>query len=184
MSFKKTLLNLVCVSVLLAGCAQEYAAIMNLPDTGRTDNQLEDDMNFSQKLQNLVNQQDPLAKVKIVSDHFNVLIVGQVSTEEEKTQIVNLIKRQAITKQVWDYTTIHAKPQLNLDPTIAHKAQDRVDTEYNITQDHVQAVTADNVVYLMGEVNIAHTTNLKDAMPGVYAIEGVTKVVSLVQFKE
>ena len=99
-----------------------------------------------------------------------------------KTQIIDLIKRQAITRQIWDYTTIQPEPKLNYNSKIADKAQDRLNTEYNVTNDNVTAVAIDNVVYILGAINIANKVNLDNAMPGVYAIDGVIKVVSLVQY--
>ena len=180
---KKFLIHCICVNLMLTGCAMsDYSTIMDTPNLGPTHNQNADDTNFSKKLQILVKEQIPGAKVMLVSDHFNILIAGQEPNTETQEKVIALIKRQAITRQVWDYTTIQPEPKLHYNSKITEKAQDRLNTEYNITQDTVTAVAIDSVVYIMGEVNIANKVNMNDAMPGVYAIEGVIKVVSLVQY--
>jgi hypothetical protein len=128
----------------------------------------------------LIDDKFPNVDVRVVSNHFNVLIVGQVDSRTTQVALEKFVKRQLEVRKVFDYTTISAKPDLKYSSSLTSDAQDRIATEYNIAPDKVTVIAVDGVVYVMG-ANIGDLTSLKEALNGVAAMKKVRKVVNLVQ---
>ncbi len=186
MPFSKKILCLSLYSslILLQGCSTPLGVVLQPYSTGPTQNQIDDDAALSQKLQDSVHTQYPTEGLMVVSNHFNVLVVGQYSNSAAKSEIDELIQKQPGVKSVKDYATLQSKPRLNINKDLQQKAQARITEEQNISEENLQVIAVDNVVYVTGIINIAEQHNLDEAILGISVIDGVLKVVNLVQVKE
>jgi osmotically-inducible protein OsmY len=149
------------------------------PFTSNAETQEIDNSLYAKKLQKLVDKEFPKADLKIASDHFNILIVGQVDSQGTKEAVVELIKKQQAVREVFDYTTITENPSYDSSSSIVYKVQERLSKEPDIISKRITVIYADGVIYLMG-TNIGDLSHLARAIKGIYVIEGVTKVVNLV----
>lgn len=182
-SFAKTL----CFSTLLANLVLTGCTIvppwadLNYPYQTALQNQTDDDAQLSQKLQDMISASYPstYAAVQVMTDHYNVLITGQVDSQATRDKIDSLVKAQPIVRDYYNYTTIHAAPKLYYNNSLAQKARDRIAAETNITIDSVHATSVENVVYVMGEIKQDEGVNIERVLAGIYAIPGVNKVVNL-----
>lgn len=185
MSFSKTkvtskILSLaILANITLLGCSNVYYTDFGYSYTNAANEQY-DNTNFDKKMQRMVKQHFPTVKIKVVANYFDVLVVGEVDSQSTKDKIVKYIKSQHNVKQVWDYTTISSLPKLNYDSSIVSDVEDRLAREKDLQPNAIVVVAVDGVVYLMG-TNIGNWTHLKTAIDGIYTIEGVTKVVNLIQ---
>ena len=183
--FKKILYLSICSSFLsLSGCSTPIGAVIQPYSTGPTQTQIDDDAALSQKLQDSVHTQYPTEGLMVVSNHFNVIVLGQYSNSAAKSEIDGLIQKQPGVKSVKDYATLQTKPKLNINKDLQQKAQARIASEQNISEENLNVVAVDNVVYVMGIVNTADQQNLNNAIIGISVIDGVLKVVNLVTLSE
>lgn len=169
-----------------SGCAAVVPgyADLNYPYNGDAQNQLKDDNELNTKIKNMIAQNyfKSAAAVKVITDHYNVLIVGEVDSQDTKNSINQLIKNQSSVKQYWDYTSISTTvPVLFENNSINKKVQLRIASEDNITLDQLQTVTIGSVVYILGNVRTDELDNLNSAVDGINSIEGVSKVINLTQ---
>ena len=169
----------LCASMFM-GCSSVYYTDIGITQVSNEENQKLDDASLSKKLNGFIEKKYPNSEVKAIADHYNVLLVGQVNSNDAKTALANLVKNQNEVKKVFDYTSISSEPKLKYNSSITSDAKDRIATEYNIDPRQVTIIAVDNVVYAMG-TNIGDLTNLKTALDGVAAMPHVRKVVNLVQ---
>lgn len=175
--------SLICFQSGCAAVVPGYADL-NYPYTGDVENQLKDDSELNTKIQNMIAQNyfKSSAAVKVIIDHYNVLIVGEVDSQDTKNSISQLIKNQPSVKQYWDYTSVSAAaPVLSENTSINKKVQSRIASEDNITLDNLQTVTIGSVVYILGNVRTDELDNLNSAITGINSIDGVSKVINLTQ---
>src|SRR6185437_3103273 len=176
----RTLIVTCLAAVLFTGCASYFYSHVPEPFTSNAETQAIDNKTFSKKLQKMVDKKFPDADLKIVSDHFNVLIAGQVESQKTKDAVVAVIKKQKYIRDVYDYTTITDKPSYNGSSSTESDAIDRLNEEQDIDSTNMKVVYVDSVIYLMGS-NIGDLTHLNRAIRGIYTIGGVKKVVNLVK---
>ncbi|MCC2644954.1 MAG: hypothetical protein K0R49_1187 [Burkholderiales bacterium] len=180
MYYKKLNLILLCLaSVCITSCQSYFYSKVPEPFTSNAETQEIDNSLYAKKLQKLVDKEFPKADLKIASDHFNILIVGQVDSQGTKEAVVELIKKQQAVREVFDYTTITENPSYDSSSSIVYKVQERLSKEPDIISKRITVIYADGVIYLMG-TNIGDLSHLARAIKGIYVIEGVTKVVNLV----
>lgn len=173
----------ICLSlsaaVLLTACPSSYYSQIPEPFNSNHQNQLADSDHYETKLQDLVDKKfASIAKVKVVVNHFNVLVVGQVNSKDTQENLDAFIKRQTDTREFWDYTEVALKPSLKEDTGLAKKVTERLSDEQDINLDDISITVVDGIVYILG-TNFGDVTHLTFAIRGVYAIEGVQGVVNL-----
>ncbi len=178
---------LVIVSPLLltlAGCSTnpttKISDQLTSPYLTNLDNQRTDDKMLRNKLQDQLDDEIKNSAIKVVVDHDNVLLVGQVASQSDSNQATVLCKQSSSVNKVFNYLTVAAKPSLNINSSVNNDAQDRLDTQIDIQGKRLTVITVDHVVYIMG-TNIGNLTSLDYAIKGINNIEGVNQVVNLVQ---
>lgn len=170
------LTGLTCL--LFSGCASYFYSEVPEPFTSNAETIALDNQSYQEKLQKMVDKKFPKADVEIVTDHFNVLIAGQVESKNTKTALANFIKQQQFVEDVYDYTTVTKKPSYSTSSSVISKVQDRLSKEPDIDATKITVAFVDGVVYLLG-TNVGDLTHLSRAIEGVYVIDGVKKVVDL-----
>ncbi|MCC2625368.1 MAG: hypothetical protein K0R14_1241 [Burkholderiales bacterium] len=181
MYYKVRTLFITCLaSILFTGCASYFYSQVPEPFPTNTENQEMDNKLYSKKIQKMVDKKFPKADLKIVADHFNVLVAGQVESQKTKDDVVALVRSLKDIRDVYDYTTITANPSYNGSSSIESDVKDRLSQEPNIADAKISVTYVDSVVYLMG-TNVGDMTHLARAIKGIYAMEGVKKVVNLIK---
>jgi osmotically-inducible protein OsmY len=181
MHYKVRVLFITCLtSILFTGCASYFYSQVPEPFTTNAETQDIDNRAYSEKIQKMVDKKFPKADIKIVADHFNVLVAGQVESQKTKDDVVALVKAGKNIRDVYDYTTITAKPSYNGSSSIESDVKERLNQEPDLADARISVTYIDSVVYLMG-TNIGDMTHLARAIKGIYAMEGVKKVVNLVK---
>ncbi|MBP9742743.1 MAG: BON domain-containing protein [Burkholderiales bacterium] len=173
----------VGIALIQLGCSVPAFANLNYPYTGRAENQMRDDSELSVKIETEIKERylKSSVAIKVVADHYNVLLLGQVDSQDTKNSLSQLIKNEPSVKQYWDYTTISTAPMLHENAAVNKKALLRIKDEDNITLDSLQTATVDNVVYILGNIQAEEIDNMDSAITGINAIAGVVKVVNLTQ---
>ena len=174
--------SLICLTFLI-GCS-EFDYIKLNPDYATHEvNQKNDDKRFSQKLQNMLDYTyaESAIAVKVISNNFNVLLVGEVQNINIQNSIANLIQNQPQTKHYWDYTTINLFPKLYLDNSLNKQVEQRLTKQQNIISYKLRSITVYGVAYIMGNILPLDQSSLNHALDGINSLYGITKVVNLVQ---
>jgi osmotically-inducible protein OsmY len=178
---KKLFAGLVLLT-LLSSCADPEYIHLNMPYNSAANNQLTDDKHFTKKLQELVDANySESASVRVISDYFDVLIVGEIKDVDTENHIATLIKSQQPIKKYFDYTVINEKPELLLDNSLNKKVQFRISQQLNITLIRLHSIVVNGVVYITGHIDENETDDLNTTISAIYTIPGVNKVVNLVQ---
>lgn len=168
----------------LIGCSTEapYKVNQQLTAPYITDaqNQQDDDKALAKRLDSILSDQLVNSQIKVVVNHSNVLLVGQVARNGDKLKAESICKKWPGTKQVFDYMTIADQPKLDSSSSISSAAMDRIKMQFDINTDSINVVTVDNVVYIMG-TDVGNLTALDTAITAIYSIPNVRKVVNLVQ---
>lgn len=183
MKLTKIVLNLLIV-VLMYGCSTEASVKVSnqltSPYITDTDHQRQDDTALEQKIERLFTKHLIGDEIQPVVLNYDVLLVGQVSSNADRSKAVRMVKNLPSPKHVFNYIKVAAKPKLNTNSKINEQAVDRLETQNNINGKAMKVITVDNVVYLMG-TNLGDLTALNTAINGIYSIPGVRKVINLVQ---
>jgi osmotically-inducible protein OsmY len=138
---------LIGISCLVVnGCASYFYSQVPEPFTSNAETLAIDNQSYQNKLQTLVNQKFPQADIKIVTDHFNVLIAGQVESQKTKNSATVFIKKQQYVKDVYNYTTISKKPSYSSSSLITTAVNDRLNKEPDIDSKKITVVYIDGVV--------------------------------------
>lgn len=182
--FKYLLALITGLSLLLTACSTEASfkvnADLTAPYITDVENQRNDDLALASRLQDLLKSQIPTSKLRVLVDHYNVLLVGQVASNTDKATAESICKKWPSTQKIFNYLTVAAQPSLNISSSITNEAVRRVDMQYDIDTKALTIITVDNVVYLMG-TNVGNLTALSDIIKGIYSIDDVNKVVNLEQ---
>ncbi len=181
---KHLLVLLAGLSVFVTGCSTEASfkvnADLTAPYITDVENQRSDDLALASRLEEVLRSQIPTSKLKVVADHYNVLLVGQVASNTDKATAESICKKWPSTQKIFNYLTVAAQPSLNTNSSISKEAMRRVDMQYDVDSNAIIITTVDNVVYLMG-TNVGNLTALNDIIKGIYSIDDVNKVVNLEQ---
>lgn len=168
----------------LAGCSTnpttKISDQLTSPYLTNLDNQRTDDKMLRNKLQDQLDDEIKNSAIKVMVDHDDVLLVGQVASQGDSNQATVLCKQLSSVDKVFNYLTVAAKPSLNINSSINNDVKDRLDTQIDIQGKQLTVITVDHVVYIMG-TNIGNLGALDYAIKGINNIEGVNKVVNLVQ---
>lgn len=166
--------------LVFTGCASYFYNEVTEPFTSNAETIAIDNQNYEKKLQKMIDKQFPKADMQITTDHFNVLIAGQVESQKTKDAATAFIKKQQYVRDVYNYTTIAAKPSYSSSSSIISEVKERLGKEPDIEANKITVTFVDGVVYLMG-TNIGDLTHYARAIKGIYAISGVDKIVDLVK---
>ncbi len=181
---KHLLVLLTGLSVFVTGCSTEASfkvnADLTAPYITDVENQRSDDLALASRLEEVLKSQIPTSKLKVVADHYNVLLVGQVASNTDKATAESICKKWPSTQKIFNYLTVAPQPSLNTNSSISKEAMRRVDMQYDVDSNAIIITTVDNVVYLMG-TNVGNLTALNDIIKGIYSIDDVNKVVNLEQ---
>lgn len=181
---KHLLVLLAGLSVFVTGCSTEASfkvnADLTAPYITDVENQRSDDLALASRLEEVLKSQIPTSKLKVVADHYNVLLVGQVASNTDKATAESICKKWPSTQKIFNYLTVAPQPSLNTNSSISKEAMRRVDMQYDVDSNAIIITTVDNVVYLMG-TNVGNLTALNDIIKGIYSIDDVNKVVNLEQ---
>ena len=180
-AFKQTIFTMLCLLMLseLSACAP--AAIGGAAVGGsiaidrRTSGIYLEDQNIELKSSTKLQQNlSEAAHVSTTSYNRNVLLTGQVASEEEKTLAVNLLKEIENVRNITDGMTIGPKTSVSTrtnDTYLTSKIKAQLVKEKRVSTNHIKVVTENGEVFLMGivtseEGNIAvdiarHTTGVK-----------------------
>ncbi|MBP9768132.1 MAG: BON domain-containing protein [Burkholderiales bacterium] len=172
------------VGLLATGCSTEAPfkvnASLTAPYITDSENQKDDGQALSERLDDVLDAQIPTNKIKVVVDHYNVLLVGQVASNTDKATAETICKKWPSTQKIFNYLTVNAQPSLNMNSSITSDATKRISMQYDIEPTAITVTTVDNVVYIMG-TNIGNLSALDEAIKGIYSISNVNKVVNLEQ---
>jgi|GEM_PF-1630526 len=173
------------ISIFLASCATDAAykvsSELTAPYITNADNQDKDDLALQSKLNALYKKQIPNNAIDILVSQGNTLLVGQVANSSDKNKAAILAKQNPAVSTVFNYLTINSiKPVLNKNSSLAQKALTRIQSQNDISGKYVKTTAVDGIVYIMG-TNLGNLTSLDEAIKGIYAMDGVNKVVNLVQ---
>lgn len=175
---------LAVVGLLVTGCSTEAPfkvnASLTAPYITDSENQKDDGQALSERLDDVLDAQIPTNKIKVVVDHYNVLLVGQVASNTDKATAETICKKWPSTQKIFNYLTVNAQPSLNMNSSITSEATKRISMQYDIEPTAITVTTVDNVVYIMG-TNIGNLSALDEAIKGIYSISNVNKVVNLEQ---
>ena len=170
--------------MLATGCSTEAPfkvnASLTAPYITDSENQKDDGQALSERLDDVLDAQIPTNKIKVVVDHYNVLLVGQVASNTDKATAETICKKWPSTQKIFNYLTVNAQPSLNMNSSITSDATKRISMQYDIEPTAITVTTVDNVVYIMG-TNIGNLSALDEAIKGIYSISNVNKVVNLEQ---
>jgi osmotically-inducible protein OsmY len=123
------------------------------------------------------------ARLVISASDGNVLLAGQVPSEQDKNQIISLAKKTAGIKRLYDEISIgepiSAKTQSH-DAWITTKVKSDLLAAKGLDSSDIKVITENSVVYLMGmttpkQAQIASETARKSS--------GVAKVVTMLESK-
>ena len=172
------------VGMLATGCSTEASfkvdSALTAPYITDSENQRDDAQALSERLDDVLDAQIPTNKIKVVVDHYNVLLVGQVASNADKATAETICKKWPSTQKIFNYLTVNAQPSLNMNSSITSDATKRISMQYDIEPTAITVTTVDNVVYIMG-TNVGNLSALDEAVKGIYSITNVNKVVNLEQ---
>ncbi|MBX9865937.1 MAG: BON domain-containing protein [Burkholderiales bacterium] len=172
------------VGLLATACSTEASfkvdAALTAPYITDSENQRDDGQALAERLDDVLDAQIPTNKIKVVVDHYNVLLVGQVASNTDKATAETICKKWPSTQKIFNYLTVNAQPSLNMNSSITSEATKRISMQYDIEPTAITVTTVDNVVYIMG-TNIGNLSALDEAIKGIYSISKVNKVVNLEQ---
>ncbi len=182
-----SLLIFAGLSILVSSCSTEASfkvnAQLTAPYVTEAQNQKDDDQALAKRLSNILDDQVPSGKIKIVVDHYNVLLVGQVASNNDKATAESICKKWPSTNKVFNYLTVATapdSPSLNVNSSITNDVNQLIEVQYDIDSSALQVITVDNVVYFVG-TNIGNLSSLDDVIKATYSINKVRKVVNLEQ---
>ena len=179
---KKIFGLLILGTILLCGCSTSGYAQLNNERTGSLENQIQDDVRLAKKIENQIKHVYPKkSAILVVSERYNILLLGEVDSQATKDGINQIVSRQLMVKKTWDYTKISNTPKLKDTSSLTDDARERINKEPNINLDHLQVVSVDNIIYIMGNIRVNEEVNLRQAIDGISSLDGVNSVINLVQ---
>lgn len=184
----KHILFLLALSTTLAGCNSLIASATGPEPLGRP----EGERTFSMRLEDSgiertagvnilkADKQFRDANVNVLSFYGNVLLVGQVQTEELKTQAEKIVRQIAEVKQVHNELTVEPASYYGermSDGTITKRLETSFLLEKGFPAKRTKLITVAGTVYLMGKLTPSETDT---AIAILSQTSGVKKIIKLV----
>lgn len=182
-----SLMLLAGLLISVSSCSTEAPFKVNAqltsPYVTNEQTQKDSDTALAKRLNNILDDQIPNSEIKVVVDHYSVLLVGQVASSNDKATAESICKKWPSTAQVLNYLTIVSppnSPSLNTNSSISSDVKNLVEAKYDLDPNAIQIITVDNVVYIFG-TNVGNLSALNDVIKNTYSINKVQKVVNLEQ---
>ncbi len=122
------------------------------------------------------------AHVNVTSYNRNVLLTGEVPSEQAKVEAENFVKAINNVRNITNEIVVGPKSSIGSrsnDTYITSKIKTKFLTENQFPANYVKIVTENNVVYLLGIVN---TAEANAAVEIARNTDGVTKVVKFFEY--
>ncbi len=120
--------------------------------------------------------------VSAVSYNNNILLVGQVTSDEQRAEIENSIRNLEKVRRIYNEIAVSTPTQLPIrskDAWISTKIKSNLLFNDLVDGSRIKVCTEDGVVYLMGIVNTAEEEH---AVEVARHVDGVKKVVKLFEY--
>ncbi len=171
-----------CVPAVIVGGSAVAGKVISDPRTVGT--QIDDEA-IEAKVINAINQDAQLkheARINVVSYNAEVLLIGQVPTENLKLQAANVAKGVRQVSRV--YNELMVGPRISVgqtlkDAAITSEIKSRLLTTPNVSSMNVKVITENAVVYLMGDVLPQQAQIIANV---ARQVSGVRKVVNAMHF--
>lgn len=187
---KKTLITLLCCSLITTGCAPVMiagaAGGTTVAYDDRTLSTMYQDEGLTHEALGLVKDTPELetTNISIITLNGIMLLVGQAPNEDTKILAYNTLKSIPEVKQIYNEITIGASTSAvtrSNDAWITTKVKTAMLTENGLQSTQVKVLTEDSTVYLLG---IVTAKEAEKAVQVTKHIKGVKKVVKLFQLKK
>lgn len=122
------------------------------------------------------------SNIAVATQNNNVLIAGQVPTEELKTEITNLVQTIDGVKKVYNFLEVEPPVSMGThltDSWITTKIKTRFMADKNIDTSAIKIVTEDGTVFLIGDVT---ESGGKEAVLIAKSTDNVRQVVEIFEY--
>lgn len=176
-----TLMLTACGPALIAGAAGGAKVLHDRRTTGT----MVEDQAIELKAANLLRQNPQLrenARIKFVSYDNNLLIIGQVPSQNASDQIENLARNVDKVQKIYNELEIGAPKSImtsSSDAWLTTKAKAAAVADKNIDPLHVKVISENGVVYLMGLVTREEADAATEC---VREMDGVQRVVRAFEY--
>ena len=169
-----------CAAAVIGGAGGAVAATGT--DTRGTDTVFKD-QDLEHKVNTVLSAQVPSGSFTVASYNSQILLAGQVPSQEADNKADLAATNTAGVKKVWNYLTIGPKESLSdisADTYITSAAKTRLIGQKDVNTNNIKVVTCAGVVYLLGQ-NAGDKVQIDGAIDGIKQISGVKSVVNLIQ---
>jgi osmotically-inducible protein OsmY len=181
-------LAFITLSIAISGCAATVigAGVGTAAAVGtdtRGGGTVVDDQSLEHSVNNVLSAQVPNGSYTVASYNGDVLLAGQVPTQEDKDKAELAVTNTAGVKKVWNYLTISVNEtigDISHDTYLTSLAKTRLIGQKGVNTNNIKVVTCNDVVYLLGS-DAGDPTQVNGGIKGIESISGVKKVVNLIQ---
>lgn len=181
-----TTLN-ACAAFALGGAAVGAGAIIDRRSAGAISDDNVMEVRVKQHAQNALEERylqagrsDVQPNLNITGYNRNLLLLGQVLSEEDKALVEKIAKEEANVRRVYNHITVSEKGYTfgsNADDTmITTRVRSRLLNVSGVYAGHVKVVTYNKIVYVMGLLSSEQQAAVNEA---VRTTLGVEQVVTL-----
>ena len=177
-------INIGSCAVAAVGAAAGTTAAVATDTRGATT--VVSDQTLEHNVNNVLDAQLPYASFTIASFDHMVLLAGQVRSEEDRDKAELVVTNTQGVKKVWNHLTIGPNEMMGditKDTYITSAAKTRLIAQKEVNANNIKVVTCEKVVYLLGK-NAGDPVQISGAIQGIRQIDGVKKVVNLIQHKK
>ncbi len=142
------------------------------------------DQTLEHKVNSVLDAQVPNGSFTVASFSANVLLAGQVPTEEDKQKAQIAVTNTSKVKGVWNYLTVGKKEtfsEISSDTYLTSAAKTRLIAQDDVNTNNIKVVTCAGVVYLLG-AHAGKKQQIQGAIEGIRQISGVKNVVDLIKY--
>ncbi len=171
-----------CAAVVVGGVAAGATSGAAVAADPRSADGVVSDQKLRGKVEDVINAAIPENNVEVTSYDHNILLTGQVNTEEDKTKAETVAKDAAGVKKIYNYITVGHKQsasQSSKDSYLTSAVKSNLLISKGVNSNDVKVVTTSGVVYLMGMIDPYQAKKMTKAASEV---DGVKKVVSLFEY--
>ncbi|MEE9332143.1 MAG: BON domain-containing protein [Methylophilaceae bacterium] len=168
-----------CLTAAVGGAAVGGTAAADRRTTGIF---VEDENVEIKALQQIRKTLDKEAHVNITSYNLNVLMTGEVPSQQARTEAENIVKAIENVRNITNEISVGPKSSIgdrSNDTYLTSKVKAKFVAEKNFAANSVKIVTEDSVVYLLGIVS-DHEARLATEI--ARTTEGVAKVVKVFEY--
>lgn len=179
----------IILSFVISGCAATVigagvGTAVAVGSDSRGGSTVIDDQSLEHSINNVLSAQVPHGSFTVASFNQNVLLAGQVPTQEDKNKAEIAVTNTVGVKKVWNYLTVSVNEtfgNISHDTYLTSLAKSRLIGQKGVSTNNIKVVTCNDVVYLMGNKSAGDPVQIDGAVKGIEGISGVKKVVNLIQ---